>query len=144
MNSFDSTHETQTIVSTLQENKEATNHVYTYIHTYMEKRKITENTKRTNVVFYDGKDLQDLKVLASRNNTDVSSIVSNLVREFNLITQDKSPQKTLFNFEKETILDFNLDSRSWNNYLRECSKKELEGIRDQIVMIDKTLGKYLR
>lgn len=144
MNNFDATQETQTVVSTLQENKEVTNHVYTYIHVYIEKRKKESNSKTTNVIFYDGKDLEDLKVLASRNNTDVSSIVSNLVREFNLVTKDKSPQKTLFNFEQETILDFNLDSRSWNNYLRECDKKELEGIRDQIVMIDKTLGKYLR
>lgn len=83
-------------------NEDGESHVYTYIHTYMEKRAIKDNTKRTNVTFYDGLDLSELKEICLRNGTNVSSIVSNLVREFNLLLKSTTPQKTLFNFDDET------------------------------------------
>lgn len=133
-------------VSTPQKVLEKTksqDHAYTYIHTYMEKRKRKDNTKNTNVIFYDGKDLSELKEIALRNNTDVSSIVSNLVREFNLLFKCKTPQKTLFNFEEsEPVLDFYHDSHTWDSYIRQLSTDEKMKLKDQLVMIDKKLTKY--
>ena len=67
------------------EKEYSTNHIHTYIHTYMEKRKRNNNTTNTNVIFYDCKDLEELQEICLRNKTNVSSIVSNLVREFNLL-----------------------------------------------------------
>ena len=97
------------------------NHVYTYIHTYMEKRRREDNTKNTNVIFYDGKDLIDLQEICLRNGTNVSSVVSNLIREFNLLFKSKTPQRTLFNFEEVQKLHFNTDRREAENYLRSLS-----------------------
>lgn len=97
------------------------NHVYTYIHTYMEKRRREENTKNTNVIFYDGKDLEDLQETCLRNSTNVSSVVSNLVREFNLLFKSKTPQRTLFNFEEVQKLHFNTDRKEAESYLRSLS-----------------------
>ena len=94
-------------------------HVYTYIHTYMEKRTKKQNTTNTNVTFYDESDLSELKEIAFRNNTNVSSIVSNLVREFNLLFKSETPQKTLFNFdeEQEQGISFDIENRELKQIL---------------------------
>lgn len=103
---------------------EQTNHVYTYIHTYMEKRKREEDTKNTNVIFYSGKDLKTIKHIAFVNNTDVSSIVSNLIREFNLLIQSTTPQRTLFNFEERPVLHFDTERKQAYQYLLSLSPEE--------------------
>lgn len=95
--------------------------VYTYIHTYMEKRKRQNNTKNTNVIFYDGKDLEELKEICLRNNTNVSSVISNLIREFNLLFKTKTPQKTLFNFEEVQKIHFDTNKREAEMYLKSLS-----------------------
>ena len=59
-----------------------TNHVYTYIHTYMKKRKREEKTRNTNLVFYNFDNFKLLQDMARRNNTDASSIISNFVDFF--------------------------------------------------------------
>lgn len=88
---------------------------------FIEKRKKDENIRNTNVIFYDGKDLDDLQITCLRNNTNVSSVVSNLVREFNLLFKSKTPQKTLFNFEEVQKLYFNTDRKEAESYLRNLS-----------------------
>lgn len=139
----DVTMNNQITTKNISEKTNSQDHVYMYIHTYMEKRKRKENSKNTNVVFYDGLDLSQLKEIALRNGTDVSSIVSNLVREFNLLFKSKTPQKTLFNFDDtEHVLDFYHDSSTWDFYIKESSQEEKEKIKNQIIMIDKKLSKY--
>jgi len=100
---------------------------YTYIHTYMEKRKRTDDTTDSHVVFYDKKDLTNLKITALRNNTDVSSIISNLVREFNLSTSCETPQKTLFNFEEDKLC-FHIEPDDMSNHLKSLNEKKLQEI----------------
>lgn len=129
---------------TFSEKEDSTDHAHTYIHTYMEKRKRTTTTTNTNIIFYDGKDLEEIKEIAFRNKTNVSSIVSNLSREFALLFKSKTPQKTLFNFgEEESIVDFNYDSKTWESIIRESTPEEKEKIKNQIIIIDKLLGRYL-
>jgi len=118
------------------------NHVYTYIHTYMEKRRRDNTTTNTNVIFYDSKDLTDLQEICLRNKTNVSSIVSNLVREFILLFKSKTPQKTLFNFDEEFVMDFYHHSKVWESVIRESTSEEKEKIKNQIILIDKILGRY--
>lgn len=56
---------------------------HTYIHTYthMKKRRreIGKTEKRTNVIFYDEDNLKKFQEICRHNNTDVSSVLSNLV-----------------------------------------------------------------
>ena len=127
----------------ISENLITTDHVYTYIHTYMEKRKRKENTKNTNVIFYDGKDLEELKELAFRNNTDVSSIVSNLIREFLLLFKSESPQKTLFNFEdKPEIIDFeNIENRELKFLLLNKSEEDFSKWEERLAEISRITSK---
>jgi len=128
---------------TFSEKEDSLNHIHTYIHTYMEKRTKKTTTTNTNVIFYDGKDLEELKEIAFRNKTNVSSIVSNLSREFVLLFKAETPQKTLFNFDTEPILDFNYDKKTWDSIIRESTSEEKEKIKNQIILIDKILGRYL-
>ena len=109
----------------------------------MEKRTRKDNTTNTNVIFYDSKDLDELKQISLRNSTNVSSIVSNLVREFNLLFQSKTLQKTLFNFDEEFVMDFFHDRKVWETVIRESSDVDKEKIKNQIILIDKILGRYL-
>lgn len=105
--------------------KESTNHAYAYTHMYMEKRKRNTTTTNINIVFYDNKDIEELKELAFRNDTNVSSIVSNLVREFNLLFKSETPQKTLFNFdENEEKIHFDTDRKEAELYLRSLSDND--------------------
>jgi len=110
------------------------NHVYTYIHTYMEKRANTRESIRTNVVFYDAKDLNTLKMIAFQNNSNVSSIISNLIREFNLLCVLETPQKTLFNFEETPKLHFDTSSKEALGYLMTLSKKDFKAWARQLQM----------
>lgn len=88
---------------------------------YLEPRKRKENTRNTNVIFYDGKDLDDLQITCLHNKTNVSSVVSNLVQEFNLLFKSKILQKTLFNFKEVQKLHFNTDRKEAESYLRGLS-----------------------
>lgn len=118
-----------TNVSTPQNILEKTNspdYVYTYIHTYMEKRRREESTRNTNVIFYDGNDLEKLKEIAFRSKTDVSSIISNITREFVLLMKSETPQRTLFNFEEKPDLLFDVDEREAEFYLRQLSKTDFK------------------
>lgn len=108
----------------------------------MEKRRRDNTTTNTNVIFYDSKDLTDLQEICLRNKTNVSSIVSNLVREFILLFKSKTPQKTLFNFDEEFVMDFYHHSKVWESVIRESTSEEKEKIKNQIILIDKILGRY--
>ena len=106
--------------------KSTTKHTQ-YIHTFMEKRvreRDNNNTVTTNVIFYDKKDMDDLKLIAHRHNTNVSSIVSNLVREFVALLQSETPQKTLFNFDEKPKIAFDTDIREAESFLVSCSEEE--------------------
>ena len=119
-----------TDVSTPQiilEKPDSQSHVYTYIHTYMEKRTKKETTTNTNVIFYDGLDLTQLKEISFRNGTNVSSIVSNLIREFNLLFKSETPQKTLFNFDEsqqDQGLSFDVENRELKQILLSKTDEE--------------------
>jgi hypothetical protein len=104
---------------TISEKENSPDHVYTYIHTYMEKRKRKRDSKSTNVIFYDGFELETLQEISFRNDTNVSSIISNLIREFNALFKTETPQKTLFNFEENTPgIDFeNIENRELKQIL---------------------------
>ena len=53
--------------------------VYTNIHTYSKKRQDKKNSKTTNVIFYNKNSHLTLQEYALHNDTDVSSIISNVV-----------------------------------------------------------------
>lgn len=108
----------------ISQKRNSTNHIHTYIHTYMEKRTKNTTTTNTNVIFYDGKYLEELKEIAFRNKTNVSSIISNLSREFVLLFKSETPQKTLFNFDEEQKLYFKTHIKEAENYLRSLSDKD--------------------
>ena len=65
--------------SNLNNNKK--NLVYTNIHTYKEKRRNKNNSKTTNIIFYNKESHRKLQDYAFHNDTDVSSIISNVVDE---------------------------------------------------------------
>lgn len=73
-----------TSISTLQANKIAPDvqHAHTHIRTYMKKREKGDNTTTTNLTVYNKDNYQKLQEIALRNNTNVSSILSNFIDSF--------------------------------------------------------------
>lgn len=79
--------------------------IHTDIHTYTQKRKKEKEkrTDRTNIVIYDLEKFEKLVYFAFKNDTNISSILNNLYESFMELFESESPQKTLFDFNKEIL-----------------------------------------
>ena len=108
------------------------NHVRTYIHTYMERRNRNNDTVDLHFIFYEKKELETLKQHCFINNTNVSSVLSNLVREFNLLLQSNTPQTTLFNYDEEAKTPFYMDVDEKESWIKSLTNAQLKQVGFEI------------
>ena len=90
--------------------------------------------------------LLKLKEIALRERTSMKNIINNQIDEYIKIHGDGNPNYEITNFFEA---DFNIcpavfrDGNAWKNYLAKRTPKELEEIKQQVIMIDKKLSQYL-
>ena len=127
---------TKTPISTPPLSTTTTSYGYPSIHPsiriFTERRKKTEYSRDTHITIYDGREFDEIKIIEIRNNTDTSSIISNLVSEFVLSFESKTPQTTLFNYEEETKISIQTDADDISIYLKPLSDAELLRIERKI------------
>ena len=94
----------------------------------------------------DKEKLWKLKEIALREKTSMKNIIVSQIDEYIKIHGDGNPNYEITNFFEA---DFNIcpavfrDKQSWNNYLTKRTPKELESIKNQIIIIDKELSKVI-
>jgi len=89
---------------------------------------------------------QELKMLALKERRPVKVLVSDLIINYVKQHKDGNPQYKLDQFEDPNFVAIPAvfrDSRAWSHYMKQASPEEMENLKNQIIMIDKNLGKYL-
>lgn len=89
---------------------------------------------------------QELKMLALKERTQVKSLVSGLIEDYITAHQDGNPQFTIDQFKDPEFVAcpaMYRDGKAWDNYLGKQTPEELEKFKNQLIMIDKKLGKHL-
>jgi hypothetical protein len=95
---------------------------------------------------FDEEKYQELKMLALKERTQVKTLVSKLIEDYLKQHKDGNPQFTIDQFEDPDFVAcpaFYRDKNSWKNYMQKATPEELEKVKTQIIMLDKTLGYYL-
>lgn len=90
--------------------------------------------------------LQDLKVMAAKDGTSIKKIVNVELEKYRECHKDGNPAFTLDQFNDPDFIACPAmfrDGRAWDNYLGKQTPEELETFKNQLIMVDKKLGKYL-
>ena|SRR3990167_10836986 len=88
----------------------------------------------------------DLKMLALKERTEVKALLTGLVEEYLKVHKDGNPQFTLEQFKDPDFVAcpaFYRDGQTWENYMKKAEPKELEKMKQQIILLDKKLSCYL-
>ena len=87
-----------------------------------------------------------LKTLALRENRTIKDILKEEITDYVKVHGDGNPSYQISDFFEP---DFNIcpavfrDKKAWNSYLAKRTPKELEQIKNQIIIIDKELSKVI-
>ena len=102
---------------------------------------------RTMTTFQIDKDLwTDFKVLMARENRPAGNALTEMIEKYLKEHGDGNPQFTLEQFEDPNFIAcpaFYRDGLAWESYMKQATPEELSKIRDQVVLIDKKLGRHI-
>lgn len=94
----------------------------------------------------DKEKLQDLKVQAAKEGTTVKAIIESTIDEYLKIHKDGNPQYQIDQFQDPNFMAcpaFYRPAQSWEAYIKQADEKEKEQLKNQIILIDHILGKWL-
>jgi hypothetical protein len=86
------------------------------------------------------------KEIARREGKSLSELINLTLEDYVKVHGDGNPVFTLDHFNDPNFMAcpaFYRDSYTWTEYLRKADKNELAKVRDQIITIDKILGRYI-
>lgn len=89
---------------------------------------------------------QKLKMLALKERKPVKDIITNQIEDYVKKHGDGNPQFTIDQFEDPNFIAcpaFYRSPTTWDTYLKNQDPKELEKVKQQILMIDRKLGIYI-
>ncbi len=95
---------------------------------------------------FDDSKYQELKMLALKERKPVKILISSLLDEYIKNHKDGNPQFNLDQFADPDFIAcpaFFRDKRSWDQYISKATPEELQKIKQQIIILDNTLVKYL-
>ena len=90
--------------------------------------------------------LKELKILAAKEGTTIKHILESQIDEYLKIHKDGNPQYTIEQFQDENFMAtpaFYRPFSVWEQYMKNASDKEKESLKQQIIGIDKIMGRYL-
>lgn len=94
----------------------------------------------------DVESYDSLKDILRKERIGIGNWLQNQIDEYIKVHSDGNPAFTLDQFSDPNFVAcpaFYRDHLAWNMYLKKVDDKELEKIKQQVIMIDKTLGLYL-
>lgn len=89
---------------------------------------------------------QDLKMLALKERVAVKDLITSMVGEYVKVHKDGNPQYTMDQFEDPDFIAcpaFYRKQSIWEHYMDNATPVELENIKRQIIVMDKTLLKFI-
>ena len=94
----------------------------------------------------DEEKYNDLRMQALKEHTTVKQLLSDLIDDYLKKHKDGNPQYTIDQFEDPNFVAcpaFYRDSEAWRHYLSQADAKELEHVKEQIILLDRLLGRYI-
>ena len=90
--------------------------------------------------------LKELKIQASKEGTTIKAIIESQIDEYLKVHKDGNPQYTIEQFQDASFMAcpaFYRPFSVWEQYMKNASDKEKESLKQQIIGIDKIMGRYL-
>jgi len=88
----------------------------------------------------------EFKALCLKERTGVGEKLNEFIAQYLKEHGDGNPQFTLEQFEDPNFIAcpaFYRDATAWESYMKQATPEELSKIRDQVVLIDKKLGRHI-
>jgi len=108
--------------------------------------RIENQGERMTTFVLDSQTLNDFKSIITREGKSMKSMVEQFMGDYIKTHGDGNPAFTLDQFKDPNFVAcpaFYRDNTAWKNYMKKLDNKELEKIKQQVIMLDKTLGMYL-
>jgi len=94
----------------------------------------------------DSDSFENLKDILRKERLGIGDWLQGQIDTYIKVHDDGNPAFTLDQFNDPNFTAcpaFYRDNTAWNNYMKKASNEELEKAKQQIIMIDKTLGLYI-
>jgi len=88
----------------------------------------------------------EFKALCAKERIGVGEKLNEFIAKYLKEHGDGNPQFTLEQFEDPNFIAcpaFYRDGLAWESYMKQATPEELSKIRDQVVLIDKKLGRHI-
>ena len=90
--------------------------------------------------------IKKINELADKEGKKFSELIIEVLEQYAKQHADGNPQYQIDQFADPDFIAcpaFYRDGRTWENYISKAEPKELEKLKQQIILIDKKLGMYL-
>ncbi len=94
----------------------------------------------------DSDSYENLKDILRKERLGIGDWLQGQIDTYIKVHSDGNPAFTLDQFQDPNFVAcpaFYRDNTAWKNYMKKLDNKELEKIKQQVIMLDKTLGMYL-
>jgi len=88
----------------------------------------------------------EFKALCIKERAQVGDKINEFIEKYVKEHKDGNPQFTLEQFEDTNFIAcpaFYRDGQAWQNYMNQATPEELQKLKAQIILIDKTLGRAI-
>jgi len=94
----------------------------------------------------DADKFNELKMLALKERVPVKNLISGMIEDYVKSHTDGNPQFTIDQFKDPDFIAcpaFYRNVLSWDNYFKSLDEKDLIKFRNQLIMIDKKLCRFI-
>ncbi len=89
---------------------------------------------------------EELKMLALKEHTTVKKLITRELEDYVKKHKDGNPQFTIDQFKDPDFIAcpaFYRDFNTWDYYMKRQTAEDLEKLKNQIILIDKALGRWI-
>lgn len=110
------------------------------------RERLESKGERMTTFILDAETLNDFKSIITREGKTMKMMVEDFMKDYIKVHGDGNPAFTLDQFQDLNFMAcpaFFRDPNAWDNYMKKQDGVELEKVKQQVIKIDKILGKYL-
>ncbi len=95
---------------------------------------------------WDEEKYETLKDVARKERRDIKDVIGDVLDDYIKAHADGNPQFTIDQFEDPNFVAcpaFYRDATVWENYIKQATPEELEKLKNQVILIDRKLTKWI-